>query len=274
MNNNVIIPLLSSIGIVANVSFGCLIYYYDSSRSSMLFMALVCASDAITLFIHGIVRMSLSSWDIVNLSNVSPIWCKVTNFVYSAVAFASQNQLVLMSCDRFLAITYSKYKPNLMLKTKYPIRCTIINYVLCAFLMSPLLLRSSIDPLTSQCLREKTDFDQSSLFFIIISGTMFHDGIPILVIVFTNTFCVWKIRSCRRTLRVMGIRQPCHEEIEHWITSGSIFMERMERNGRAYLEEQRKRHVDSVPMKDVPINTHLKATHDDSSQDARQTSPL
>ena len=70
------------------------------------------------------------------------------------------------------------------------------------------------------------------------------------------------------------IKDVYHYVIYNETPSDVVWQERMERNGRAYLEEQRKRHVDSVPMKDVPINTHLKATHDDSSQDARQTSPL
>ena len=116
--------------------------------------------------------------------------CKVSYWLTATSGTATQNQVALVSLDRFLAIKYSGYLNKLLLNKWYPIGCTIGNYILCGILSYPITKFVSLNFEMTTCSyfgEAGSTLDQIYFYFVTVFVFML---LPLCLIMFCNIYTI------------------------------------------------------------------------------------
>ncbi|XP_075252792.1 uncharacterized protein LOC142344743 [Convolutriloba macropyga] len=167
--------------------------------------------------------MRLRNWGVVSLLTYSSLFCKVTRLLGSVVALGAQNEMVILTIDRFLAIRNpAKYQQQLMYNGKFPSRCTKLNYVITLIVCLPNLFVFEIDEKWGRCLMDSSIDPRFGQIYFFLMVTVMYFVIPLLSLLAMNIYITYKIRKSRKDLRSMGINWPNTEDEEAWVTKCSV----------------------------------------------------
>ena len=136
------------------------------------------------------------NWNIVNIFKYSNLSCKVSKFFGRFLNLVAQNQMAILTLDRFLAARNpSIYRDCYMNNRNFPSRCTIANYVMTAILCLPTVFVFEINDQWERCLIDSTVHPLLRRFYFWLILAVFYTFIPLMSVLVMNMYIICKIRQ-------------------------------------------------------------------------------
>ncbi|XP_075254841.1 uncharacterized protein LOC142346212 [Convolutriloba macropyga] len=212
---NFALPLAAVVGLFSNLLTVAASMKLGVNRSSIVFMLLVAISHSGQIF-----SIILTLFIIPNTAST----CEFKKLLNIGSSIASQNELMLLSIDRWLAVTKSTwYSEKLMKKLSYPIICTLINYICSAVVCSPILYIASFNDETNVCLYDENSNDVVRIISLIVVIGFFYLIMPVVVITSVNVTIIFKLRNLSNfSPHITGRDENEETRKEQLITKGSV----------------------------------------------------
>ena len=141
-----------------------------------------------------VTRLSLPQWNLYSPLDSSDLSCRLTSYFQAMLTFGSQNEVVLMSLDRFLAVAYRGYYENLMRNRRYPVLCTLANYAITGIISIPTAFMVHIDSNIGVCFGSPMADNTWGVFYKRIVVLVILFAIPCTMMFIFNLYTVYIIR--------------------------------------------------------------------------------
>ena len=121
--------------------------------------------------------------------------CKATIFMKLCLTLTSQNELILLSMDRYIAVSRPTwYTEKLMKKVFFPLKCTLINFICSALISSSSFRVSDYNFESDVCIFDEDLPAVERIAYVTLVVGFFYSILPIVSTSIFNAAVICKLR--------------------------------------------------------------------------------